>query len=57
MSERSRFREVVLTRGFSAQFCLTEMGHGLDAIHGETTATLLEDGHFDLHTPHEQAAK
>ncbi|KAJ7236823.1 hypothetical protein C8J57DRAFT_1088016 [Mycena rebaudengoi] len=27
-----------------AHFCLTEMGHGLDAINIETTATLLPDG-------------
>ena len=41
----------------SGQFCLTELGHGLDAFHLETTATLLPDGHFDLHTPSERAAK
>ncbi|KAL0952494.1 hypothetical protein HGRIS_006757 [Hohenbuehelia grisea] len=39
------------------QFCLTEAGHGLDVIHMETTATLLSDGSFDLHTPTEAAAK
>ncbi|KAI0311330.1 hypothetical protein OF83DRAFT_1069005 [Amylostereum chailletii] len=38
-------------------FCLTEVGHGLDAIHLETTATLLSDNSFDLHTPHERVAK
>lgn len=38
-------------------FCLTEVGHGLDVIHMETTATLLENGEFDLHTPLERAAK
>lgn len=36
---------------------LTEMAHGLDAMHLETTATLLPDGSFDLHTPHPGAAK
>ncbi|EGN94823.1 hypothetical protein SERLA73DRAFT_62084 [Serpula lacrymans var. lacrymans S7.3] len=41
----------------SCLFCLTEVGHGLDAIHIETTATLLPDGGFELHTPNEQAAK
>ncbi|KAJ6546340.1 acyl-CoA dehydrogenase NM domain-like protein [Mycena sp. CBHHK59/15] len=41
----------------SGQFCLTEIGHGLDAIHLETTATLLPDGSFELDTPHERAAK
>jgi hypothetical protein len=41
----------------SGQFCLTELGHGLDALHLETTATLLPDGCFDLHTPLERAAK
>lgn len=39
------------------QYCLTEIGHGLDAINMETTATLLESGEFDLHTPTEAAAK
>jgi acyl-CoA oxidase len=33
------------------------VGHGLDVINMETTATLLDDGQFDLHTPREQAAK
>lgn len=36
---------------------LTECGHGLDAKNLETTATLLRDGSFDLHTPHPEAAK
>ncbi|TFK53968.1 acyl-CoA oxidase [Heliocybe sulcata] len=39
------------------QFCLTEVAHGLDAANLETTATLLPDGSFDLHTPSEKAAK
>ncbi|KAF9257267.1 acyl-CoA oxidase [Marasmius fiardii PR-910] len=41
----------------SAQFMLTEVGHGLDAANLETTATLLRDGSFDLHTPHSGAEK
>ncbi|KAL3492804.1 acyl-CoA dehydrogenase NM domain-like protein [Aspergillus germanicus] len=41
----------------NAQFLLTELGHGLDAKHLETTAMLLADGSFDLHTPHAYAAK
>ncbi|KAH7908513.1 acyl-CoA dehydrogenase NM domain-like protein [Hygrophoropsis aurantiaca] len=41
----------------SGQFCLTELDHGLDAINIETTATLLEDGGFELHTPHFGASK
>ena len=44
----------ILRRG---QYCLTEIGHGLDVIHMETTATLLQDGFFDLHTPVRRAAK
>ncbi|KAJ7261065.1 hypothetical protein C8J57DRAFT_1072126 [Mycena rebaudengoi] len=40
-----------------SHFCLTEVGHGLDAINIETTATLLPDGSFELHTPHMGAAK
>lgn len=38
-------------------FMLTEIGHGLDARNLETTATLLPDGYFDLHTPNPSAAK
>ncbi|KAJ3505681.1 hypothetical protein NMY22_g17499 [Coprinellus aureogranulatus] len=38
-------------------FCLTEVQHGLDARNLETTATQLLGGGFDLHTPHEGAAK
>ncbi|KAI9436921.1 acyl-CoA dehydrogenase NM domain-like protein [Lactarius indigo] len=47
----------VLDFEVSGQFCLTELGHGLDVLHMETTATLLPDGCFDLHTPLERAAK
>jgi acyl-CoA oxidase len=36
---------------------LTEIGHGLDARNLETTATLLPDGDFELHTPSLAAAK
>ncbi|KAI0259307.1 acyl-CoA dehydrogenase NM domain-like protein, partial [Gloeopeniophorella convolvens] len=39
------------------QFCLTEVDHGLDAAHLETTVTLLPDNTFLLNTPHEGAAK
>ncbi|EJD50431.1 hypothetical protein AURDEDRAFT_99960 [Auricularia subglabra TFB-10046 SS5] len=39
------------------QICLTELGHGLDIINMETTATLRDDGDFDLHTPSDAAAK
>ncbi|KAF9076253.1 acyl-CoA dehydrogenase NM domain-like protein [Rhodocollybia butyracea] len=39
------------------QFCLTELGHGLDAANLETTAVMLSDGGFVLHTPHLQASK
>ncbi|KAL2822653.1 putative acyl-CoA oxidase [Aspergillus granulosus] len=41
----------------SAQFMLTELGHGLDARNLETTATLLPNGGFELHTPSPNAAK
>ncbi|KAI9452338.1 acyl-CoA dehydrogenase NM domain-like protein [Russula earlei] len=47
----------VLDFQVSGQYCLTEIGHGLDVIHLETTATLLPDGCFDLHTPIPRAAK
>lgn len=36
---------------------LTEVGHGLDAKNLETTATLLPDGGFELHSPSWAAAK
>ncbi|KAJ7488118.1 acyl-CoA dehydrogenase NM domain-like protein [Mycena latifolia] len=38
-------------------YCLTELGHGLDAIHLETTATLLDTGGLELNTPSDAAAK
>ncbi|KAJ7192808.1 acyl-CoA dehydrogenase NM domain-like protein [Mycena pura] len=41
----------------SGQFCLTEVGHGLDAFHLETTATLLDTGELEINTPSEAAAK
>ncbi|KAH9941951.1 acyl-CoA dehydrogenase NM domain-like protein [Amylocystis lapponica] len=41
----------------SAQYLLTEVGHGLDAPNLETTATLLPNGEFDLHTPNPRACK
>ncbi|PWY90684.1 acyl-CoA dehydrogenase NM domain-like protein [Aspergillus heteromorphus CBS 117.55] len=41
----------------SAQFMLTEVGHGLDARNLETTATLLPNGGFELHSPSPAAAK
>jgi acyl-CoA oxidase len=44
-------------RVYSGQFCLTELGHGLDARNLETTATVLPDGSIDLHTPYDRAAK
>lgn len=40
----------------SGQFCLTEVGHGLNALHLETTATFA-NGEFVLNTPSEGAAK
>ncbi|KAF8992116.1 hypothetical protein BDQ17DRAFT_236872 [Cyathus striatus] len=39
------------------QFCMSELGHGIDIFHMKTTATLLEDGRFDLHTPVPSGAK
>ncbi|KAL4869016.1 hypothetical protein BDV12DRAFT_168474 [Aspergillus spectabilis] len=41
----------------SGQFLLTEVGHGLDARNLETTATLLPNGEFELHSPSLAAAK
>ena len=32
----------------SGQFCLTEVGHGLNAMHMETTCTLMDDGSYEV---------
>ncbi|KAJ7226933.1 acyl-CoA dehydrogenase NM domain-like protein [Mycena pura] len=47
----------LLSFDLSGQYCLTELGHGLDAIHIETTATLLDTGELELETPSDAAAK
>ncbi|KAL5362174.1 acyl-CoA dehydrogenase NM domain-like protein [Aspergillus floccosus] len=60
LPDRSDLQELVekiLDFDISAQFLLTEVGHGLDARHLQTTATLLPNGDFELHTPHYGAAK
>lgn len=49
--------ERLLRLKLSGHFCLAELGHGLDVINMETTATLLQDGSFELHTPVAMAAK
>ncbi|KAJ5930541.1 acyl-CoA oxidase [Penicillium verhagenii] len=49
--------EKALRVDISSQFMLTELGHGLDARNLETTATLLPNGGFELHTPTPNAAK
>ncbi|CEJ55040.1 hypothetical protein PMG11_01318 [Penicillium brasilianum] len=49
--------EKALRVDISSQFMLTELGHGLDARNLETTATLLPNGSFELHTPSPNAAK
>ncbi|KAJ8487674.1 hypothetical protein ONZ45_g7500 [Pleurotus djamor] len=47
----------LLAYRIAGQFCLTEVGHGLDAINLETEAVMQEDGSFILNTPHPKAAK
>lgn len=49
--------EKLLKFELCGEFLLTEIGRGLDARNLETTATLLPDGSFDLHTPTASAAK
>ncbi|KAJ2912274.1 hypothetical protein MD484_g8140, partial [Candolleomyces efflorescens] len=49
--------EKVLRFDIFGLFCLTEVEHGLDALNLETTATRLPNGEFELHTPHDGAAK
>ncbi len=41
----------------SGQFLMTEVGHGLDIVNMETTATMQPSGEFILNTPSSQAAK
>ncbi|EGN96740.1 hypothetical protein SERLA73DRAFT_111417 [Serpula lacrymans var. lacrymans S7.3] len=53
----SRVLQDVLSFTVSGQFCLTEVGHGLDAVHIETTAISLPSGGYELHTPNAGAAK
>nr|GAT53699.1 predicted protein [Mycena chlorophos] len=47
----------MLTFEIAGQFWVTELSHGLDAFHMETTATLLESGEWEIHTPNPGAAK
>ncbi|KAJ7130599.1 acyl-CoA oxidase [Mycena epipterygia] len=47
----------ILAFEVSAHYMLTEVGHGLDSQNIETTAELLFDGSFKLHTPNSGAAK
>ncbi|PPQ72286.1 hypothetical protein CVT24_004675 [Panaeolus cyanescens] len=47
----------LLSFEWNGQYCLTEVGHGVNVINMETRATLLDDGTFDLHTPSELGAK
>lgn len=49
--------EQVLRFDVTGQMGMTELGHGLDIINLETTATLLDNGEFDLHSPSAGAAK
>ncbi|KAL4736254.1 acyl-CoA dehydrogenase/oxidase [Aspergillus similis] len=60
VKDRPDLKEImdrILNFDISAQFLLTEVGHGLDARNLKTTATLLPSGEFELHTPHCRAAK
>jgi acyl-CoA oxidase len=41
----------------NGQYCLTEIGHGLDAFSLETRADMTPEGRFMLNTPTPQAAK
>ncbi|KAG7441051.1 acyl-CoA dehydrogenase NM domain-like protein [Guyanagaster necrorhizus] len=47
----------LLSFEWSGQYCLTELGHGLDVLNMETTARLLPSGEFELDTPVAHAAK
>ncbi|KAJ6494960.1 hypothetical protein DFH09DRAFT_1052742 [Mycena vulgaris] len=47
----------ILAFEVTAHYMLTEVGHGLDSQNIETTAELLADGSFEIHTPNPRAAK
>ncbi|KAG2754410.1 acyl-CoA dehydrogenase NM domain-like protein [Suillus brevipes Sb2] len=49
--------EDILRWNVIGQFCLTELGRGLDIFRMRTSATLLPTGEFDLHTPLPSDAK
>ncbi|KAG1814207.1 acyl-CoA dehydrogenase NM domain-like protein [Suillus variegatus] len=49
--------EDILRWDVIGQFCLTELGRGLDIFRMKTSATLLPTGEFDLHTPLPSDAK
>ncbi|KAG2049697.1 acyl-CoA dehydrogenase NM domain-like protein [Suillus hirtellus] len=49
--------EKILRWDVIGQFCLTELGRGLDIFRMKTSATLLSTGEFDLHTPLPSDAK
>ncbi|KAM3541864.1 hypothetical protein MY1884_006623 [Beauveria asiatica] len=55
--EHTVLLQKLLNFDVNVQYMLTELGHGLDAKNLETTATLLANGEFDLHTPTPEAAK
>ncbi|TCD67919.1 hypothetical protein EIP91_011783 [Steccherinum ochraceum] len=58
--ERPELRPVlqqILNCDVSAQFMLSEIGHGLDARNLKTTATLQPDGSYILNSPTRTAAK
>ncbi|KAJ7347090.1 acyl-CoA dehydrogenase NM domain-like protein [Mycena albidolilacea] len=57
---RPEIRELcrqILAFEMTAHYMLTEVGHGLDSQNIETTAELLPDGNFEIHTPNRRAAK
>ena len=49
---------LIMTKSkYSAQFMLTDLEHGFDAPHLETSAVMQPDGSFVIHTPNPGAAK
>ncbi|KAF9467065.1 acyl-CoA dehydrogenase NM domain-like protein [Collybia nuda] len=60
LNHRPDLRDTVdrlLSFEWNGQYCLTELGHGLDVINMETTASLLPSGDFEINTPVDRAAK
>jgi acyl-CoA oxidase len=53
----SQLLQKMLNFEVNGQYCLTELGHGLDVFALETRVNLTAEGNFRLNTPNPRAAK